>query len=114
MSTWVVFAIFFCSAAVVINLNCDGDICKFEVEGIHVLNRVLPSSLVKFLRFPNAQLVLQQNMVPNLQSIIIYDDTDCACENVKTLLILHIHIRAGVSLVNMARIFCSQISCFRF
>lgn len=92
MSTWVVFAIVFCSAAVVINLNCDGDICKFEVEGIHVLNRVLPSSLVKFLRFPNAQLVLQQNMVPNLQSIIFYDDTDCACENFHIPQGIKIHI----------------------
>lgn len=73
--------IYLCSAAVVINLNCDGGICKFEVEGIYVLNRVLPSSSMKFLRFPNAQLVMQQNMVPNLQSIIINDDTDCACKN---------------------------------
>lgn len=62
-------------------LKLDGGICKFEVEGIYVLNRVLPSSSMKFLRFPNAGLVMQQNMVPNLQSIIINDDTDCAYKN---------------------------------
>lgn len=83
MSKWFVYVLFtyFCSTADVKTLNCDSDICKYEGEGVYVLDRVVPLSSLKFLRFPNAQLILQREMVPNLKSIMINDKTDCACKH---------------------------------
>lgn len=83
MSKWFVYVLFtyFCSTADVKTLNCDSDICKYEGEGVYILDRVVPLTSLKFLRFPNAQLILQREMVPNLKSIMINDKTDCACKH---------------------------------
>lgn len=59
----------------------------YRLHLFHVLPKLFSKNIIlmplplKFLRFPNAQLILQRDMVPNLKSIMFNDNPDCASKN---------------------------------